>query len=147
MKSETLQGYKMNTKQIEKSLNRLKEIKVFLNNNRDYSNFDYKELLMEKSEIQFKLNKQNINFILKNDNKYYYANQCALFTSNLLKNGYGHISKFEIEKNGISFNKYSINNGYNQYCRDIKGFSSTQELLGFVIGYNQSISNLDKELV
>tara|TARA_R110002020_G_scaffold473938_1_gene704016 strand:+ start:912 stop:1325 length:414 start_codon:yes stop_codon:yes gene_type:complete len=137
----------MNTKQIEKSLNRLKEIEVFLNNNRDYSKFDCSTLFLERSEIQFKLNKQNINFILKNGDKYYYANQCALFTSNLLKYGYGHISKIEIEKNGISFNKYSINNGYNQYCRDIKRFSNTQELLGFVIGYNQSISNLDKKLV
>jgi len=136
----------MNTKQIEKSLNRLKEIEVFLNNNRDYSNFD-EELLMERTEIQFKLNKQNINFILKNDNKYYYANQCREFTGNLLKYGYGSISKKDIEKNGVSFNKYSINNGYNQYCRDIKRFSNTQELLGFVIGYNQAILNLDKELV
>tara|TARA_R100001443_G_scaffold117176_1_gene140281 strand:+ start:406 stop:816 length:411 start_codon:yes stop_codon:yes gene_type:complete len=136
----------MNTKQIEKSLNRLKEIEVFLNNNRDYSNFD-EELLMERTEIQFKLNKQNINFILKNGDKYYYANQCREFTGNLLKYGYGSISKKDIEKNGVSFNKYSINNGYNQYCRDIKRFSNTQELLGFVIGYNQAILNLDKELV
>ena len=57
-----------------------------------------------ENEKRFKENKKNINFRLQGDNKYYYANQCALFTSNLLKNGYGHISKFEIEKNGISFN-------------------------------------------
>lgn len=137
----------MNTKQIEKSLNRLKEIENFIDENRHFKKYDYYKLSDERHEIKFKLNKQNVNFILKGKSKLYYASQCALFTSNLLKYGYGHISKFEIKKNGISFNKYSINNGYNQYCRDIKTFSNTQELLGFVIGYNQSISNLDKELV
>ena len=134
----------MNTKQIEKSLNRLNEIEIFLDNNRDYSKFDCSELFRERSEIQFKLNKQNINFILKGGDKYYYANQCREFTGNLLKYGYGSISKKDIEKNGVSFNKYSINNGYNQYCNDIKRFSSTNELLGFVIGYNEAISNLNK---
>ena len=137
----------MNTKQIEKSLNRLKEIENFIDENRDFKKYDYYKLSDERHEIKFKLNKQNVNFILKGKSKLYYASQCAEFTGNLLKYGYGHISKFEIEKNGISFNKYSINNGFNQYCRDIKTFSNTQELLGFVIGYNQSISNLDKELV
>jgi|TARA_R110000824_G_scaffold64937_2_gene169508 hypothetical protein len=136
----------MNTKQIEKSLNRLKELENFIDDNSTYKNIPlYNKLSNEWNEIKFKLNKQNVNFILKGKAKYYYGNQCALFTSNLLKYGYGYISKTEIEKNGISFNKYSINNGSNQYCRDIKQFSNTQELLGFVIGYNQSISNLNIE--
>lgn len=137
----------MNTKQIEKSLNRLNEIeKMIMESNFPQSNsiIDRSNLFLERSEIQFKLNKQNINFILKGGDKYYYANQCREFTGNLLKYGYGSISKKDIEKNGVSFNKYSINNGYNQYCNDIKRFSSTNELLGFVIGYNEAISNLNK---
>jgi hypothetical protein len=134
----------MNNKQIEKDLNSIKEIDNFLNHNRDFSKFDSLKLFNKRNELQFKLNKQNINFILKNKEKYYYANQCALFTSNILKFGYGHISKKDIEKNGVSFNKYSINNGYNKYCNDIKRFNSTNELLGFVIGYNESIYNLNK---
>ena len=38
-------------------------------------------------------------------------------------------------------NNYSINNGYNQYCEDIKRFNSKKELLGFVIGYNEAMNN------
>ena len=134
----------MNNKQIEKDLNSIKEIDNFLNHNRDFSKFDSLKLFNKRSELQFKLNKENINFVLKSKEKYYYANQCALFTNNLLKFGYGHISKKDIKKNGVSFNKYSINNGYNKYCNDIKRFNSTNELLGFVIGYNESIYNLNK---
>jgi len=95
----------------------------------------------KNNEIEFKQNKQNINITLRGDNKYYYAYQCAEFTKNVMKYGYGHIKKADIIKNGVCFNEYSINNGYNQYCRDMKRFSNKQEMLGFVIGYNQAIEN------
>ena len=85
---------------------------------------------------KFKENKKNINFRFQGDNKYYYANQCAKFTKHIIENGYPYIDKKEIKENGISFNTYSINVGYNQYCRDLKRFNSKEELLGFVIGYN-----------
>ena len=89
-----------------------------------------------ENEKRFKENKKNINFRLQGDNKYYYANQCAIFTKHIIENGYPYIDKKEIKENGISFNTYSINVGYNQYCRDLKRFNSKEELLGFVIGYN-----------
>jgi len=95
----------------------------------------------KNNEIEFKQNKQNINITLRGDNKYYYAHQCAVFTKNLLKFGYGHINKDMIKKDGVCFNQYSINNGYNQFCRDIKRFNSREEMLGFVIGYNEAINN------
>ena len=93
------------------------------------------------NDLEFNKNKKNINFILRGKNKYYYANQCALFTKNLLLYGYQNISKDQIKKEGVCFNKYSINNGYNQYCRDIKRFNNKEEMLGFVIGYNECINN------
>lgn len=125
----------MNKKQKQKLEDRLQVISNILDNK---SNSD---LLTEMHEIQFKLNKENINFRLTGNNKYYYANQCKEFENNLKKFGYGHIKKEDIIKNGVCFNNYSINNGYNQYCRDIKRFSNKEELLGFVVGYNQSIFN------
>ena len=76
----------------------------------------------DRSDCEFIINKENINFILRGDNKYYYAHQCADFTKHLMNNGYGRIKKEEIQKEGISFN-------------------SKQELLGFVIGYNTAMSN------
>jgi hypothetical protein len=125
----------MNDKQKTKLENRLKEIENILNNGFNSN------LLSELHDIQFKLNKENINFTLKSKNKYYYANQCKQFENNLKKYGYGHIKKEDILKDGVCFNNYSINNGYNQYCRDIKRFNNKEELLGFVVGYNQSIFN------
>jgi exopolyphosphatase/pppGpp-phosphohydrolase len=95
----------------------------------------------KRNEIEFKINKHNVNVRLSGDNKYYHANQCALFIRNVQKYGFGHITQHDIYKNGVCFNEYSINNGYNQYCRDMKRFSNKQEMLGFVIGYNQAIEH------
>ena len=103
--------------QEKKKIKRLEEINTLLSKNVDL------KLINERSEIEFSLNKKNINFTLKGNNKYYYANQCAEFTKNLEKFGFGFwINKDMIKRNGVSFNKYSINNGYSQYCRDIKRF-------------------------
>ena len=126
----------MNTKQLNKIENRISEINLFFDNNRDFNKFDSSKLFTERSELEFKRNKDNINFRLQGDNKYYYAFQCYIFTKHILKNGYPYIDKKEIKENGICFNTYSINVGYNQYCRDLKRFNSKEELLGFVIGYN-----------
>tara|TARA_Y100001963_G_C6689176_1_gene403779 strand:+ start:71 stop:505 length:435 start_codon:yes stop_codon:yes gene_type:complete len=126
-----------NNMQEKKLIKRLEEINNLLSKNVDL------KLINEKSEIEFSLNKKNINFTLRGDNKYYYANQCAEFTKNLEKFGFGsYINKDMIKRNGICFNEYSINNGYNQYCRDMKRFNNKQEMLGFVIGYNESINNM-----
>ena len=90
----------------------------------------------ELNELEFQHNKLDINFRLSGRNKYYYADQCQKFIQNLYK--FEPKLKDKIIKEGVSFNKYSINIGYNQFCEDYKRFNSTQELLGFVIGYNQA---------
>jgi len=90
-----------------------------------------------ENERRFKESKKNINVVLRGNNKYYYANQCAKFTRYVTENGFDKwITKEDITEHGVCFNKYSINNGYSQYCRDIKRFNSKDEMLGFVIGYN-----------
>ena len=91
---------------------------------------------LELQELEFEHNKLDINFRLSGDNKYYYADQCKRFVQNLYK--FEPKLSDKIIKEGISFNKYSINIGYNQFGEDYKRFNSTQELLGFVIGYNQA---------
>ena len=96
----------------QKEIKRLEEINGLLSKNVDL------KLINERSEIEFSLNKKNINFTLKGNNKYYYANQCAEFTKNLEKFGFDfYISKDMIKRNGICFNEYSIYNGCNQYTR------------------------------
>ena len=92
----------------------------------------------KRNDREFKENKKNINISLRGHNKYFYAYQCALFTKNVSKYGFGHITVDMIKKDGVCFNQYSINNGYNQYCRDMKRFNSKEEMLGFVIGYNEA---------
>lgn len=102
---------------------------------------DIAEQARKRADKDFKENTKNINFILKGNNKYYYANQCKMFSDFIKKNGYPYIDKKEIDKNGVSFNKYSINIGPNQYYRDVKRFNSKDEVLGFVIGYNEAMKN------
>ena len=129
----------LNTKQLNKIESRIDEIEKFLDNNRDYNKFDSNKLFTERSELLFKRNKDNINFRLSCNNKYYYAFQCYKFTQYVLENGYKYKWQTEdIKKQGISFNKYSINIGYNQYGSDLKRFNSKEELLGFVIGFNEA---------
>ena len=105
------------------------------------------EQIQKNNEQEYKNNKKNINFRLSGNNKYYYANQCRIFKEYLEKygfNGFKHYSAQDIKDKGISFNEYSINLGYNQYCADIKRFNNKQELLGFVIGYNEALQGLRK---
>jgi hypothetical protein len=105
------------------------------------------EQIQKNNEQEYKNNKKNINFRLSGNNKYYYANQCRIFKEYLEKygfNGFNHYSAQDIKDKGISFNEYSINLGYNQYCADIKRFNNKQELLGFVIGYNEALQGLRK---
>ena len=121
---------------VNKIKNRIEYIDNYLDNNRDWSKFDSSKLIQERNDLNFKLNKQNINIRLSCDNKYYYANQCNKFTKHIMKHGFNRFDKEEIQKEGICFNKYSINIGYSQYGTDLKRFSSKEEMFGFVIGYN-----------
>ena len=92
----------------------------------------------QENERLFKIAKENINVRLVGYNKYYYANQCKIFTDYVMEHGYPYIDKAEIVNQGISFNKYSINVGYNQYGQDLQRFDSKAEMLGFVIGFNRA---------
>lgn len=94
-------------------------------------------------EKDFKEAKQKIMFNLRGDNKYYYAMQCLQFETNLKRYGFDHVAtKERICDEGLYFNKYSITLGH-QYGYDLKNFSSKEEMLGFVIGYNEAINNLE----
>ena len=103
---------------------------------------DIAEQARKRADKDFKKNKENINFTLKGDNKYYYAHQCKQFADFITANGYPYIDKEDIIKDGVSFNKYSINIGYSQYNRDLKRFNSKEEMLGFVIGYNEAMRRI-----
>jgi len=90
-------------------------------------------LIQKRNDLEFKRNKDNINFRLTCNNKYYYANQCYIFAKHILQNGYPYKNTDDILFiSDISFNKHSIkiNNS------DIKTFNNKDEMLGFVIGYN-----------
>ena len=97
---------------------------------------------VQQIDQEFKDNLININFQLRGKNKYYYADQCRIFIDHVNRYGFNNISKEAIKENGISFNKYSINNGANQYNNDLKRFNSKEEMLGFVIGFNEAMNNL-----
>ena len=129
----------LNIKQLNKIESRINEIENFLDNNRDYNKFDSNKLFTERSELEFKRNKDNINFRLSCKNKYYYAFQCYKFTQFVVKNGYKYEwQKEHISERGISFHKYSITIGSSEYGTNLKTFNSKEELLCFVIGFNEA---------
>ena len=90
---------------------------------------------IKENERQFKEAKKLIGFSLRGNNKYYYANQCAIFAKNFQ-------SKWEADfyhhADSMSFNKYSINLGPTQYHSELKRFNSKEEMLGYVAGYNEA---------
>ena len=94
-------------------------------------------------DIEYKKAKEKITFQLRGDNKYYYAFQCLAFEKNLIEYGYdSYTTQSSIAKEGLMFNEYSITLGH-YYGHDLKRFNSRQEMLGFVIGYNESIAHLE----
>tara|TARA_R100001443_G_scaffold2007_3_gene6925 strand:- start:41 stop:439 length:399 start_codon:yes stop_codon:yes gene_type:complete len=127
----------LNEKQLDKIQNQIDDInqKLIVGNN---SVYDDGQLFEQRNELEYKRNKDNINIRLPQKEKYYYAWQCHIFTCDVMANGYPYKDKERIKKEGISFNKYSINIGANQYGDDFKRFSSKEEMLGFVIGYNEA---------
>ena len=126
----------MNEKQLEKAKNRIKEIELFLDNNRDYNKFDSNALFTEMSELNFKIHKQNVSARFGSD-KYYQAWQCYDFAEYIKNNGFNRYKPNEIEN--IYFSKHSITiNG----STDIKRFKTAKEMFAFVQGFNESIYQL-----
>ena len=125
---------------VQKIQDRLNVIQSVLDQNKMELN-QMSDLLGERNELQYKLNKENVLFTLKGKNKYYYATHCKTFNDNLLKYGYGRKTPEQIKESGITFNNNSINFGYGTYTEDLKRFESKSDLLAFVIGYNAATSN------
>ena len=134
---------------IEKIENRIKEIELFLDNNRDYSKFSHIEkienriaaLFEERNELNFKLNKQNIYIRLTGVDKYYYAHQCKNFAEYIKKNGFNRYKPNEIDD--IYFKKHSITIRLESTGEtDIKRFETSKEMLGFVVGFNECVNQL-----
>ena len=112
----------LNEKQLDKIQNQIDDInqKLIVGNN---SVYDDGQLFEQRNELEYKRNKDNINIRLPQKEKYYYAWQCHIFTCDVMANGYPYKDKERIKKEGISFNKYSINIGANQYGMISKGLA------------------------
>ena len=124
---------------LKKEILRLKELDAKASKCEHFTS----EELHEWTELEFKRNKENIYFRLSGNEKYYYANQCYDFTNYILKNGYPNlrISAEDIER--VSFDNHAIT--LNRGSHDIKRFNNKHELLGFVIGYNEAIGELNTQ--
>ena len=91
------------------------------------------------NELEFKRNKENINFRLSGNSKYYYAYQCWDFTQHILKNGYRRYKPSDIEN--VYFDNNSITIRLVSTAEsDIKRFENSKELLNFVVGWNACLS-------
>jgi len=97
------------------------------------------EEIQLRNELLFKRNKENINFRLSGNSKYYYAYQCWDFTQHILKNGYRRYKPSDIEN--VYFDNNSITIRLVSTAEsDIKRFYNSKELLNFVVGWNACLS-------
>jgi hypothetical protein len=97
----------------------------------------------KERELEYKEAKEKITFQLRCKEKYYYAFQCAKFEKNIIKYGYdSYANKSSVAKEGLIFSEYKISLG-DYYGHYLKTFNSKEEMFGFVIGYNDCISNLE----
>jgi hypothetical protein len=93
----------------------------------------------KERETEFKRNKENIYFRLSGYDKYYQAHQCWNFAQHILKNGFNQYKPSDIES--IYFDTHNITIRLHSTAEtDIKRFNSKQELLGYVVGFNDSQS-------
>lgn len=120
----------MNLEKIQKRVNEINEIL-----NGSWEGIDSSSLISERSEKELILNRQGVHIRLTGNDKYYWGNQFKKFRENIDKYGsnYGYE---KIDGSKISFHKYSINQEYSQYSNDLWRFNSSEEMKGFVKGYN-----------
>ena len=93
----------------------------------------------KERETEFKRNKENIYIRLTGYDKYYYANQCWNFTQHILKHGFNQYKSRDIES--LYFDTHNITIRLHSTAEtDIKRFNNKQEMLGYVVGFNDSQS-------
>jgi len=100
-----------------------------------YDSEERSEYFQQKSDLEFKINKENIYVRLTGNDKYYYAHECAKFTKHILKNGFQQYKPKDI--NDVYFDTHNITIRLMSTGEtDIKRFETKQEMLGFVLGFN-----------
>ena len=93
----------------------------------------------KERETEFKRNKENIYIRLTGYDKYYYASQCWKFTQHILKHGFNQYKSSDIES--LYFDTHNITIRLHSTAEtDIKRFNNKQEMLGYVVGFNDSQS-------
>ena len=134
----------MENKKIEKLQKRINEITSILDGERDWSKIDSTALISERADKEFLIHKIGVNIRLTGNNKFYWGHQFVEFRKNIDKHGSNYGYK-DIVGSKISFHKYSINQEYSQYSNDLWRFDSSEEMKGFVKGYNVMCNILEKQ--
>lgn len=104
-----------------------------------------KEAFFEQRDRDIAKGKEMITFSLRGNNKDYYALQCLQFSENIKRYGFNHIAtKERLADEYLYFQKHRITLEHH-FGYDLKTFDSKEEMLGFVIGYNEAINNLEHD--
>ena len=123
---------------------KLNQVEAIIKADDFYTKYDSEQrskYLQQRSDLEFKINKENINVRLTGYDKYYNAHQCAKFTQHILKNGFQQYKSKDIDS--VSFNTHSITIRLMSTGEtDIKRFETKLEMLGFVIGFNACLSEV-----
>ena len=134
----------MEKKQIEKLQKRINEITSILSSEKDWNKIDSTALICERADKEFLINKIGVNIRLTGNNKFYWGHQFVDFRKNIDKHGSNYGYK-DIVGSKISFHKYSINQEYSQYSNDLWRFDNSEEMKGFVKGYNVMCNILENK--
>jgi hypothetical protein len=85
-----------------------------------------------------------INLRISKEYKDYYHHEINEFVFNARTYGLNGATKEEIRKKGLSFNPFCITNGSTQYNYNLKRFNKKNEVLGFIVGFNNAIEQMKR---
>ena len=123
-----------------KTKERINYLTNYLNNRSNRKNkITMKKYFYELKELEYERNKENIYFRLNSKDKYFYANQFYMFSKHIKENGYSLYNENQnkdLKDSEIYFHKTTISASQSHLERTIKSFSNTDQLIGFIIGYN-----------
>jgi len=105
--------------------------------------YDERTKLFNKiRDLKFQLAKKSIICRLSGDEKYYFADQCLKFETYIKENGYKNFKRDEISS--VWFDTHQIEISSLGTHITIQNFKTKQEMLGFVMGFNDGVKATSK---
>tara|TARA_R110002020_G_scaffold70049_2_gene181878 strand:- start:372 stop:857 length:486 start_codon:yes stop_codon:yes gene_type:complete len=103
------------------------------------------KLFSKLRDLKFQLAKKSIICRLSGDEKYYFADQCLKFETYIKENGYKNFKRDEISSVWFDTHQIEFSSLWGGGTNiTIKHFKTKQEMLGFVMGFNDGVKAASK---